>query len=685
MAQIDELKAALVKADAAGNAGDARTLATKIRELQSGDQPAYAMPNPTANMTTGQKFRAGIAAGGLDAGEAMLKTLNDATSWLSENLPGFKLLDQAGNVVGIPSIDKAAPEDAARRAERQAQNAPLLDTTAGHAGSVVGTAGALVPTALIPGAGTYLGSAAIGAGSGAALSDQGERAGGAVVGAVGGVAGKYLGDKLGNVVRYSVGKLKAALGAGQNIDDAAKAAIDDAMRANGMTLADLPQQAQAELHAEVRRALAVGDTVDPAALARKADFAAVGAKPTTGNITRDPQQFAFEQTLKGVNGAGKELADTANSNNAVLIDTLNKAGAAKAPGSVAAGDAMLGAAKQHWEIKNGAATVLWNSAKNDAGRAVQIDAPTFAKTVDDVLKYEMKTDFVPPKIAAMVERFRDGSVPLTVETAEQFKTMLATAVRSSQDGNEKMALGVIRDAIETAPVAKDTGKSAVAAFNQARAATRDLKVNVESIPAVKAALDGAEPDKVFEKMIVNGTVGDVRKIGRILAPHAPSLDAVKAQVVAYFKQKALNGAADEVGNFSQSGYNKALNQFSVNKLEAIGFTADEIKTLLTVGRVSSYIQTAPAGSAVNRSNTAAQGYNLLMKMLSGFSKTPVLGPLSAASGIAEGVGGVAARNALKAPVPITRTARPADLTGRVGTAVGAVTLLDMMKSRQVAK
>jgi len=86
------------------------------------------------------------------------------------------------------------------------------------------------------------------------------------------------------------------------------------------------------------------------------------------------------------------------------------------------------------------------------------------------------------------------------------------------------------------------------------------------------------------------------------------------------KEKALNGSADEVGKFSQSAYNKALNQIGDRKL-SLFFSPEELNQLRTVGRVASYMQNQPVGSAVNNSNSGAlllgKGIDLLNKLPGG--------------------------------------------------------------------
>lgn len=616
----------------------------------------------------GERFLAGVGAGMLGVGHSLANTFNDAAEAV-ERIPGVAGL---GNALGIqPTADARRAADAAR-ARFLAESEPATSTAAGKAGNIVGMGAALIPTALIPGANTYAGAALIGAGTGAALSESGDRATGAALGAAGGTAGKWAGDKLTAVVRRSIDAMSGARSAKQ-----AQEALQRVLSENGLSLKDLPKKAQDDLLAEARKALAVGGTLDDAALSRKADFLALGAKPTTAMVSRDPQAFAFEQTLKGVQGAGGDLADVYNANNRVLIDSLNKAGASNSPGALETGraaveglDSFIG--QQRANIGN-----LYNTAKGSAGRAVDLDPQAFATRAGELLDADMRNAFLPADIRNMLNAFAKGEVPLNVNTAEQFKTILASAQRGTQDGNAKAALGLVRQALDETPAAGQLGDDAIAAFNKARAANREFMGQVESIPALKAVYEGVEPDKFFQRHVLGANVADLRKATSLLQSTRPeSLAAVKAQMVEHLKDKALGGASDEVGNFSQAAFNKALKQVGKERLSAAGFTPDEIAQLNLVGRVASYTQAAPAGAVVNRSGTSAQSYNLLMRLLSNVERIPVLGPLSAAGPLQSGVKSMAAGSAMKAPIPVAM--RPAGFPAAMAPAAGASLMNELL-------
>jgi hypothetical protein len=146
MATLDQLGAALAKADAAGNADDARVLAAEIRKLRAAPEVA---PDPSAGGGT-------LQFGPLDTG---IKT----PEWLDRTLAGagkagYDLARGAGQLVGAVSRDDVA--------ESRKVDAPLMDTAAGKIGNVLGNVAALAPAALIPAAATIPGGAAIGAATG---------------------------------------------------------------------------------------------------------------------------------------------------------------------------------------------------------------------------------------------------------------------------------------------------------------------------------------------------------------------------------------------------------------------------------------------------------------------------------------------------------------------------------------
>lgn len=161
------------------------------------DAPTPAKPNestnPTDDMGGLERVRAGIGRGMAAGGRAITGALG-ATPAGTVNRTLHDLLPMLGGLGRLPTPQEAE----AARTEAARLEAPLMATRGGKVGNVVGLGAMAAPTALVA-APTVLGAAAVGAGTGALLTEGGlqDRAEGAGFGALGGVAGKWVGDALG--------------------------------------------------------------------------------------------------------------------------------------------------------------------------------------------------------------------------------------------------------------------------------------------------------------------------------------------------------------------------------------------------------------------------------------------------------------------------------------------------------
>lgn len=130
MASIDELSRALIAADKAGDTQAAKILAGEITKLR-GPRVAPLTADPTDGMSGFDKFAAGMG-----------KAAYDTARGIGQLIPGL-----------------VTREDVA---ESRKRDAPLMNTGAGLAGDVAGNLAMTAPAAMIPGAATIRGGAAIG-------------------------------------------------------------------------------------------------------------------------------------------------------------------------------------------------------------------------------------------------------------------------------------------------------------------------------------------------------------------------------------------------------------------------------------------------------------------------------------------------------------------------------------------
>lgn len=262
MADLTQLEAALVKADAAGDADAVRVLAGEVRKARSvgKDYKALSTPepvDPTSGMGTGQLLAAGAGRALSDIGRGIRQRFG---------------LTEPGEV------------EAAR-----AQDAPLMARRAGQVGNFAGAMGAALPAMLIPGVNTAVGATALGAAMGAA---QPTAEGESVLlntglGAAGGAAGKYLGDKITGAFANRAAAQQAA-GATAAAQNAPRDAVLTAAREAGYVV---PGSQVAPASATNRVVESVGGKAATAQLASERN------QVVTNNLTRKALGLAEDAPL----------------------------------------------------------------------------------------------------------------------------------------------------------------------------------------------------------------------------------------------------------------------------------------------------------------------------------------------------------------------------------------------------
>lgn len=118
---------------------------------------------------------------------------------------------------GLMQLIDPSEERKAEEAEMRRLEGPLLNTTAGKVGNFAGSVAATIPAAFIPGANTYAGATALGAGMGLLQPTvEGEsKIANAIIGGAAGAAGKFAGDKISSGVQAFNDKARATMAARQ--------------------------------------------------------------------------------------------------------------------------------------------------------------------------------------------------------------------------------------------------------------------------------------------------------------------------------------------------------------------------------------------------------------------------------------------------------------------------------------
>lgn len=545
---------------------------------------------------------------------------------------------RAADAVGLPSprtADERVIGDMTRTGFGAASGVGAGRTLASGAQGVAGAVGGMLAAS----PGTQI-AAAVGAGG----------AGGAVREAGGGPYEQLVASLIGGVAAGAM--LPAAAVRAGNMRDAIVARfgptpppqaidlqINLALQRQGIDYAALAGDVRAQLRAEVTDALRTGGALRPEVLGRLADYRTVGATPLRGSVTLDPSQITRERNLAKVGANSTDvnlqrLPRVQNENNRALINRLNDVGAGTTDSPVAAGNTLTGSIERVLGAERGRVDDLYNLARDSQGRSFPLNGTFFSNRVDTLLGDELVMASLPPDVRNRVNQIALGEMPFTVDVAEMLKTKIGNLQRASSDGSVRTALRLVRQAIDETPVlplgqqsgpvgaaravnpqglpsvagSTDLGEQGIAAFNQARAANRAMMNRIESTPALQAVYDGVEPDKFVAKFITGqgreATLQSLTNLRTLVQDDPQALATIRSQIAAHLKGRAINDAADEVGNFSYTSFNKALDGIGREKL-ALFFSREELAQLEAVRRVAGYENFQPRGAAVNNSNSAA--------------------------------------------------------------------------------
>ena len=582
-------------------------------------QSQWAAQKPQPEPRFGEKVNAGIAAiprqigltarygaeGMADVAGILTNPLAATANVMGADLPRLRdatsgLLDR----IGLPQPNTPT--------ERVVGDASRI--LAGGGGMVKGAqlaskvAPALLPLAARPG---LQASSAVGAGGAGGYTREtgGDPYAQLVASVIGGVAAP-------TAVAGGQGAIRGTQNLINSIRDTKPAniniVINNAIESAGYKPSSLPRNLRVQLETDVAAAMRQGD-LSPDALRRLVDYRMLGATPARGNLTLNPIDLTNQHNLSkiGANSSNPKLQGLAmrqNENTGTMIRNLNELGANTADDAYAGGQRVIRGLEGTQQRATGRINEAYDAARAQTGIDAQIDPAAFTQRAGDLLKQNLLEGALPADVRNILNQAATGKLPLTVRTAEQIKTAIGNLQRSTADGSTRKALGLVRQALDDAPVLQGQGDEAIAAFNQARSLNRKWRGLVEKTPALQAIEDGVQPDKFVQDYIIRGTgkanVMDVANLKNAIKGSPDAIQAVREQILSHLKSKALSGKPDEAMTFTQSGYNNAFSAIGERKLRMF-FNKAEIDRMKAVGRVAMYEQIQPSGSAVNNSNSGA--------------------------------------------------------------------------------
>lgn len=337
------------------------------------------------------------------------------------------------------------------------------------------------------------------------------------------------------------------------------------------------------------------------------DSLPVPVRLTEGQATGDLVKISKEQNIRGT-PEGQALAYRLNEQNKALVENVPAIRERAAPDvystrTIESSEALIDAYKKLDAERSAQITNAYKKLEDANGGTFPVDGVQLAKNADALLSKKLKTNFVPPEIAADLKRFREGE-PMTFEQFEALRTNLAAEIRKAErsgDGNRSMASSLVYQALEDLPLQGSAAQLKPLA-DTARSLAKSRFDALKKDPAYKAAVNETVPaDKFFDKYVIRGVNKNVRTMVDTLGRDSVGHQHIKAGTINWLSDKA--GIVDGKGNFSQANYNKALKSLDDVRNYGEIFDPETQLQLKTLGNVANYTQFQPRGSYVNNSNT----------------------------------------------------------------------------------
>ena len=595
----------------------------------------------------------------------------------SANYSLTQLATKAADAIGLP-----APRDSNERVIGDATR--MVAGAGGMAGGALAAAGRASPGVaqnVLSQLGANAGSqVAVAAGAGLAGGSVREEGGGplAQFGAslAGGLTGGLGANALSSLASGAANKASKVLQSirqpGYELAQADQK-ISLILERSGIDWKEVPERIRQGMRQEVAAALNTGAPLDDKALQRLLVFKRADVTPTVGQLTQDPGMITREANISkaGANSTNQKLQELPalqNRNVLSLLNQLDDAGARGAPSASGAGMSAINSLDALAARAKGNIDQLYQGARDTSGRSLPLEGGTFTRRASELLDEAMSGGALPKDVQNRLNQIATGDYPLTVASAEDLKRVIGQLQRGSNEGSTRHALGLVRQALDETPLQNSSplnpgrvpavpgtvpastaaaGEESIAAFNAARKANRAWMQRVEGNPALKAVVDGVEPDQFVQKYVIGkgASAADVASLKAELDPGAVA--QMRAYLVRHLKDKATGGDED-ITKFAGKTYRDALRELG-DKLPVF-FSKDEIQKLTDLGNAAKYMQAQPAGSAVNNSNSGALMIGRGLDMLESLAQKSPVGR-GAITGFIQGVQQrqvMAPRNALSA-------------------------------------
>jgi hypothetical protein len=342
-------------------------------------------------------------------------------------------------------------------------------------------------------------------------------------------------------------------------------------------------------------------TVNKKALTRhiEADSLPVKVRLTEGQATGDPDILSNEMNKRGATGLSQVHAQQGaalKENIQAIRDQVGPEVFSTNP--VEHGDTLIQAYKDMDTPRVADISAKYKALEDANGGHFPVDARALFKNATEALHNKLLYEHAPKVMRTLGQMADEGG--MSFEKFEALRTNLARVMRSSTDGNEIAAAGVIRDAMEELPMPAGTAHLKPLA-DAARAAARERFQALEADPAYKAAVsETVPPDRFVQKYVIGAPRDQLAQMRANLADNPTAEQTIGVATVDHLRQAA---GVDPMGNgvFRQSNYNKVLGQLSP-KLQYL-IDPQNAEYLQSLGNVARYIKEQGEGTTINNSGT----------------------------------------------------------------------------------
>lgn len=355
----------------------------------------------------------------------------------------------------------------------------------------------------------------------------------------------------------------------------------------------------------VTTAQKTGGAINPDVLARhvEADTLPVPIRLSEGQATQNPRLISQEMNTRGATAMTEHL----NAQNGQLAENMRAIRDQAGPdvfttSPVEHGETLIAAYRAKDAAAQAQINGLYDTLRNVSGGDFPVDANALLKSATKALHQKLLYDHAPAGIMTTLNRLTKQG--MTFENFEALRTNLARIQRSSMDGNERAAAGVIRDSMEELPLGPASSQIKPYA-DAARAAYRAQAQALDADPAYKAAVtESVPPDRFVTRFVLNAPREDVATMRTALAGNEPALQTMSVAALDHLRSAAKLDPQYR-GNFASQSFNNALVKLDPKLRDLVSPEVSE--TLEKLGNVARYTTSQPRGAFVNNSNTFVAG------------------------------------------------------------------------------